>query len=237
MDVYTGSILIVGFDWAPRYFSICAGQVLSLNQYQALYSLLGFRYGGDQRTTFALPNLVGRAPIGMGQVSGQPTYALGDALGTLHVKLETKHLPPHAHEASFEAVSGKQEVTIPSSKGTLKLEAKVDVNAAAAPTTQLTVANGQQVYLTNASAKAGTEILRGPYTSAAPAANAKGTIPVTTDLTGSPSTPEAKVMIDTITGGKVTVKPVGEAAPIPIMPPSLVMNFVMAVQGIYPDRP
>lgn len=237
MDVYTGTILIVGYDWAPRYFFSCAGQELLIQQNQALYSLIGFIYGGDKSTKFKLPDLAGRVPLGKSLSNTPVNYPIATALGAREVALTGKNLPPHAHEALFEPSMGKQEVTIPSTTGTLKIEARVDLNSAAAPSTASTITNNQTVYLTNASATVGTNVLRGPYTSTAPADTAKAKMPVVVDHSGSPSTPATTVPIDTITGGKVTVKPSGEGAAVSVMQPSLVLNFVMAVQGIYPDRP
>lgn len=237
MDVYTGTILIVGYDWAPRNFASCAGQELPIHQYQALYSLINSIYGGDRNTKFNLPNLIGRAPIGKGQSASSTDYPIGTALGEPEVRLTVKNLPPHVHEVSFEPSMGKQEVKIPKSTGTLKIEAKVDLNSAAAPSTAMAFANNQTVYLTNASATVGANVLRGPYTLTAPADTAKAKMPVVVDYSGSPSTPETTVSIDTITGGKVTMKPSGEGTAVSVMQPSLALNFVMALQGLYPDRP
>lgn len=236
MDVYTGTILIVGYDWAPRNFLSCEGQVLSINQYQALYSLIGSIYGGDQNTKFNLPNLIGRAPIGKWQ-SKSSKYPIGTEVGASEVMLTNKNIPPHVHDVSFEPSIEKKEVTIPSTTGTLKIEARVDLNSAAPATKAMTFSHGETVYLTNASATSGTNLLRGPYTLTAPADTAKAKMPVVVEQSGSPSTPETKVMIDTITGGKVTMKPSGEGAAFSVMQPSLALNFVMAVQGFYPDRP
>lgn len=236
MDVYTGTILIVGYDWAPRNFLSCEGQVLPVNQYQALYSLIGSIYGGDQNTKFNLPNLIGRAPIGKLQ-SKSSKYPIGTEVGASDVMLTNKNIPPHVHDVSFEPSMGKQEVTIPGSTGTIKIEAKVDLNAAAAPTKAMTFSHGETVYLTNAIANSGSNILRGPYTLTAPADTAKAKMPVIVDYSGSPATPDTKVSVDTITGGKVTMKPSGEGAAFSVMQPSLALNFVMAVQGFYPERP
>jgi microcystin-dependent protein len=67
MDPFIGEIRLVPFNFAPRGWAICEGQLLPINQNQALFALLGTTYGGDGRTTFALPDLRGRIPIGAGQ--------------------------------------------------------------------------------------------------------------------------------------------------------------------------
>jgi microcystin-dependent protein len=91
-DYYVGQILMAGFGFAPRYFAGCDGQILPINQNQALFSLLGTSYGGDGRTTFALPDLRGRTPAGT-----SATYPLGLRGGEAQVQLGIQHLPPHGH--------------------------------------------------------------------------------------------------------------------------------------------
>ena len=63
IDCYMGQIQLFGFSFAPKDWAVCKGQILSVNEYQALYSLLGNQYGGDGRNTFALPNLQGAEPL------------------------------------------------------------------------------------------------------------------------------------------------------------------------------
>ena len=98
-DSYLGEIRPIGFGFAPRGWLLCQGQVLPINQYQALFSLLGTTYGGDGRTTFALPDLRGRLPVGVGALSGNSlsNYTLGQTGGQEQVTLTTSQLPAHAH--------------------------------------------------------------------------------------------------------------------------------------------
>jgi microcystin-dependent protein len=77
MDPIMGEIRLFGFNYAPRGWILCEGQLMSISQNTALFSLLGTTYGGDGRTTFALPDLRGRAPIGFGQGPGLPSYEQG----------------------------------------------------------------------------------------------------------------------------------------------------------------
>ncbi|HCQ16454.1 MAG TPA: phage tail protein, partial [Cryomorphaceae bacterium] len=70
MDQMLGEVRIFAGNFAPRGWAFCAGQLLAISQNSALFSLLGTTYGGDGRTTFALPDLRGRAPIGVGQGPG-----------------------------------------------------------------------------------------------------------------------------------------------------------------------
>lgn len=100
-DVLMGQIMVTGFAFAPSYFAACNGALVSISQNAALFSLLGTRYGGDGRSTFGLPDLRGRTPVGFGpsdDVSWQPApYELGQAGGVEAVTLLTSQLPAHAH--------------------------------------------------------------------------------------------------------------------------------------------
>jgi len=102
-QVYLGQIMLAGFGLVPRGFAACNGQLLPISQNQALFSLLGTQYGGDGRTTFALPNLQGRTPVGAGSSvdpTWQPTpYVQGELGGVETVTLLSQNLPPHTHTA------------------------------------------------------------------------------------------------------------------------------------------
>jgi microcystin-dependent protein len=93
-EPFLAEIRIVGFNFAPRGWAFCDGQILPINQNQSLYSLLGTTYGGDGRTTFALPDLRGRVPI---HVSSQ--YREGQRSGSETVTLTREQMPSHSHEA------------------------------------------------------------------------------------------------------------------------------------------
>lgn len=93
-DPYLSELRIFSFSFAPKNWALCNGQILPINQNQALFSLLGTTYGGDGRTTFALPNLQGRVPVhvGNGLTLGQPG---GEQAHTLTVN----EMPAHTHQA------------------------------------------------------------------------------------------------------------------------------------------
>jgi microcystin-dependent protein len=97
MDAYLGEIKCFAGDYAPKGWFICAGQVLKISDYNALYSLLGIQYGGDGITTFALPDLRGRAPMGSGSAPGLTTRVTGQLIGTEAVALTTHEIPNHFH--------------------------------------------------------------------------------------------------------------------------------------------
>ena len=86
-----------GYDWAPKNYALCANQLLPIAQNQALFSILGTTYGGDGRTTFALPDLRGRTYVGWGQGPGLSNYDLGELTGTQSVTLLQSNLPAHNH--------------------------------------------------------------------------------------------------------------------------------------------
>ena len=86
-DPFLGEIRNFGFNFAPRGWALCNGQMLPIAQYTALFSLLGTMYGGDGRTTFALPDLRGRTPIGAGQGPGLSHREQGEAGGSESVTL------------------------------------------------------------------------------------------------------------------------------------------------------
>ena len=97
MEPFIGEIRLVPFNYAPKGWAFCAGQLLPINQNQALFALLGTTYGGNGQTTFALPDLRGRIPIGAGQSTAGSSYPLGATGGQETVKLTTRQLPGHAH--------------------------------------------------------------------------------------------------------------------------------------------
>lgn len=96
-DPFIAEIRMCAFDFAPRGWAACSGQVLPINQNQALFSLLGTTYGGNGVTTFALPDLRGRTPVHWGQGPGLPSVILGEAAGAEAVTLTTAQLPAHGH--------------------------------------------------------------------------------------------------------------------------------------------
>ena len=97
---------MVGFNFAPAGWALCNGQLLSISQNQALYSLLGTTYGGDGVTTFALPDLRGRVGIHMGQGPGLSNYTIGTASGSEITTLGVPNLPPHNHNIKVATTPG-----------------------------------------------------------------------------------------------------------------------------------
>ncbi|MCB9737190.1 MAG: phage tail protein [Deltaproteobacteria bacterium] len=165
-EPFLGEIRTVGFNFAPRGWALCNGQILPVAQYSALFSLLGTIYGGDGVSSFALPNLQGRFPVHYGSGPGwQPV--MGQAAGAREVTLTTANLPPHSHALNASTIRA----------------------TSTDPANLLPAADG--AYGTGA-----------PLTTLA--ANAVGQ-----------------------TGG---------SNPVATLPPYLVVNFIIALEGIYPSR-
>ena len=94
---FLGEITLVPFDFPPKGWAFCDGQLFSIQQNTALFSVLGTIYGGDGETNFALPNLQGQVIVGMGQGNGLNAYAIGQNGGLESVTLEVSNLPSHNH--------------------------------------------------------------------------------------------------------------------------------------------
>jgi microcystin-dependent protein len=97
IEPFVGQIMIVPYNFAPVGFADCDGQLLSIAGNTALFSLLGTTYGGDGRSTFALPDLQGRVPIGLGQGPGLQEYDMGETGGVESVTLTVSQIPSHTH--------------------------------------------------------------------------------------------------------------------------------------------
>ena len=99
-DPFLAEIRLFGFNFAPTGYALCAGQILSLAQNTALFSLLGTTYGGNGTSNFALPDLQGRVPLSQGQGLGLSLIDLGEASGVETVTLLQSEMPAHNHAAN-----------------------------------------------------------------------------------------------------------------------------------------
>ena len=227
MDPMLGMIYLVPFNWAPSGYLICQGQIIGLAQYQALFSLIGTTYGGNGSQTFGLPNLQGRVPLGYGTSTSGTNFPIGAALGTERTTLTVANLPPVAPTATFAPTTGSQPVTIPAVTGNLQVGVTVNAtsNAGASPGPSsaanmlAAISGGQRLYAPTAT------------TNLVPLGGTSATV------TGTASTAAATVNVTTVTGGTVTINPIGGGQPVPTLAPVLALNFIIAMQGIYPSRP
>lgn len=185
MEPFLGQIILFGGNFAPRGWAACNGQLLSIAQNSALFSILGTTYGGDGMTTFGLPDLRGRAPIGWGNGPGLSPVQLGEMSGTETTTLTAANLPSHTHPA----------------------------------TQNLQVAQG-------ASSNGGDTDTPNP--GAVPAAAGGSAI-------YSHSTPDTTLLPAHATG-TITVGPTGGNAPVNNRMPYAGMNYIIALEGIYPSR-
>lgn len=96
-EPFIATIVGYGFNWAPRNWALCQGQLMPISQNTALFSLIGTIYGGDGKVTFALPDLRGRVPIGQGQGPGLTNRPIGEMSGSETTTLLTSNMPQHNH--------------------------------------------------------------------------------------------------------------------------------------------
>jgi microcystin-dependent protein len=127
-EPFLGQIQPFSFNFPPRGWAECAGQTLPINQYQALFSLLGTYYGGDGRTNFGLPDLRGRASLGEG-----PGYTIGSRAGEERHALSTNEMPRHLH--TWRGSSAAATVSTPTAR--LLAASPGNVYASAAPNVTL----------------------------------------------------------------------------------------------------
>ena len=115
-NLYLGEIILFAGNFPPRSTAYCNGQLLSIAQNQALFSLLGTTYGGDGRTTFALPDLRGRVPVHPGTGPGLTTRKLGQRTGQETHILSINEMPQHNHLATLD--NGSASIKINTGDGT-----------------------------------------------------------------------------------------------------------------------
>jgi microcystin-dependent protein len=105
-EPFVGEVRLVGFNFAPAGWFMCAGQILPIADYAALFSLLGTTYGGNGESTFALPDLRGRVPMGFGQGPGLQNYDEGEQVGVESVTLNVNEIPSHSHTVNASGSVG-----------------------------------------------------------------------------------------------------------------------------------
>lgn len=222
-EPFLGEIRMVGFNFAPRGWLLCQGQLMSISQNSALFSLLGTTFGGDGVTTFGLPDYRGRGPVGMGNGPGLTPIVQGEISGSENVTILQTQMPPHTHTAQFTGqaspLSGAMSTTVAVDVGT---------NTTAAMTAP---AAGATTYLGATTAKAGLSAVtfNGLYSNTAPDSTkaSLGGIHASTSAGSATVTP----------AGSVTVGPAGGGQPVAIRNPFLGTNFIIATDGIFPSRP
>jgi microcystin-dependent protein len=174
MDPFVGEIRIFPFNYAPTGWAQCNGQLLSITQNTALFSLLGTNYGGDGKTTFAVPNMQGCVPLHAGQGPGVSSYNVGQTGGSKTVTLLSSEVPAHTHALQYGTAGGTQESP-----------------------------EGQ----------------------------------VWSDITARRGAAAYAVQSNLTPMGAQAIAPAGGSQPHTNMQPYLVLNFCIALQGVFPPRP
>jgi len=245
---YLGSLCVMAANYCPADTHVEAnGQLLNVQNYTALFSLLGATYGGDGRNTFAVPDLRGRTPVGIGRLDGGSASVeikQGDKRGqeavSIAITLTPDNLPQHTH--TFAPTTTTQSVTIPATTAqNTTLSGKVGVMPAIGDAgNNFTPVAGSTYNLAGAKA-GGTSAMQGPYS--------KGPLPtspayvsgVTVDAsTMTPNIPAKTVGIATMTGGAVganTTKNTPIAVNVNTISPQLGLKWCIATRGTFPMRP
>jgi microcystin-dependent protein len=135
-EPFIGQIVMFAGNFAPRGWAFCDGQLLAISQYSALFSILGTTYGGDGRTTFALPDLRGRVAMHAGNGPGLSNRPLGTRGGAEEVTLNINQIPSHSH--GLAASSAPAADTSPS--GNLPAETRRDAYVSGSPNTTMATA-------------------------------------------------------------------------------------------------
>jgi microcystin-dependent protein len=134
-DPFVGQLALVGFNFNPIGWQIAAGQIVSISQNTALFSLLGVMYGGDGRSTFGLPNLQGNVPIGMGQGPGLSDYVQGERGGVSNVTLLASETPNHNHTGMARSTLSDATTPVSNTFADCKTGSLYSTNAASPLTT------------------------------------------------------------------------------------------------------
>jgi microcystin-dependent protein len=149
-EPFLAEVRIVGFNFAPRGWAFCDGQILPINQNQSLYSLLGTTYGGDGRTSFALPDMRGRVPMHVGRSNGGEAHREGQKSGEETHTLSAGEMPQHDHVLNATNVAANSSIPddallaeTPTSVGPIYSDAGADPNVSLASTSVANVGGGQ----------------------------------------------------------------------------------------------
>lgn len=223
MDFYIGTILPWAGTYAPRGWAFCEGQLLQIQQNTALFAVIGTQYGGDGKSNFALPDLRGRFPIGAGGVNPQTGAAWqpGNKIdSTMNVTLTTANLPAHSHKITSTAQSsGSGTTTVP-----LSMDIAIPVNNDPSAVNVNTPANN-----TLTVGETSTSIKANIYTASGPTANdTLKPFNVKKDI----NIPAPNVNVTVTSACDNT----GSGTAINVAPPTLCIRYIIALQGMYPDR-
>lgn len=209
-ESYMGMICTTSASFCPNNTLPVDGRLLSISQYNALFALLGTNYGGDGRVTFGLPDLRGRAPLGIGTGPGLTPVSMGMAYGAQQVTLTPSQLPVHTHPAIFTPTGGG---------GLLSVSMAVQA-AGTAGSDNATAPSGTYKYLSASGAGPG----------AATIWNKDLTNPVALGGVNVTATGGG------ITGGTVMLSGAGGSQPFSTQSPALGLTMCIVSEGLWPPR-
>lgn len=206
MEGTIGEIKMFAGNFAPRTWAFCEGQLMSIAENNALYAIIGTIYGGDGRTTMQLPDLRGRAPIGVGQGPGLPYYRQAQMGGAPQHTMSINEMPNHTHTA--QAAGGAGSLT---GTATALMNVNTDEAEGSAPAGQ---------YLAPSSPS-------NIYVDAATAGQTLAADAITVNTSG--------LSVD-VTGLNIAVDHSGSSMPFNIMQPYIAMHYIICLQGVFPSR-
>ncbi len=227
MDAFMGTVLPVAFNYPPRGWLFCNGQTVPIQQNSAMFALLGTMYGGDGQNTFGIPDLRGRVVVGsQGQGPGLANVIQGEragsnnvtviANGTVNVTLSLANLPAHNHPATLDLAGLTGRTTISVGTGTAPAGTAFIAQAGSLLTsTAAGTPPAAAIYLPDGTPQTAPVNLGG----------------VTTTVSGSGTVSTG----NTGTGAPLSA-PVVTNATVSIMQPYLGLNYIIAMQGIFPSR-
>lgn len=205
MDVFVGTIILWSAPRIPKGWRLCDGSLLPIEEHQELFNLIGNLYGGDGHSTFALPDLRGRFPLGSGKAQGRIEHGLGQSGGNEAITLSAAQLPMHTHSASFTPAPLGGNI-----KSTLLASTKPGNTDQA-----------EHNYLANASSENNANKWNNFIS---PSEADKSLAPLAGfSLAGSGA------------GGTVQIGSSGSSQPISITPPYQSIHYIIAIKGTYPN--
>jgi microcystin-dependent protein len=221
MEIYIGTILPWAGNYEPQGFMFCKGQTLQINQYNALYAVLGTTYGGNGSSTFMLPNLQGCFPIGAGVDAFSNAWNPGQcAKRSTKVVLQTQNMPQHTHAISNNVTSNATNVN-------LSLDVAIPVSTTLGTDSNPGIDSTTKKQKVLAAARVGV---------GSTSVNLYSQAGSTGD-TLQPFTVQQNVALPAADTKVVsTAAPLGGNIPVDVTPPYLSLNFIIAVQGLFPPR-
>lgn len=219
MEDFIGVIKLFAGNYEPQGWLICDGRLLNISQNAALFSIIGVTYGGDGKTTFALPDLRGRVPVGFGQSPGLSNYAIGEKKGAETNTLTSINIPTLKGTVDLTALKG-------TATGTVQQSIPVEI---AVP---CSTAGGGSPEPENCVMGVDTSAGMTPYATSPETGKFMQPLKATVQVNASASLPV------TLDGGSVNITINKDTTPVPVnnLQPTLGLNYIICVYGVFPNR-